>query len=206
MGFALETSGHGAPQWPHIVCAGDANLSGRGWAWHDAENRRRCYAMTGGLAASAIVVAAAIDGHTLPGVDKILAIATLSEEIPGLMKRVFRRECAACKRDHYQRAQWALMAVKYIHPDAVSALRRANVPERLMREPLIREVGARLPEDPEEIKRLLANEDTDHELAKKVKRAIRRAHNLPVWLNDPERTRLAQIAYARQYALSVRSR
>lgn len=181
MGFALEANGALAPTWPHIICAGAADLSGRGWAWHDDESRRPCFVAE--VAAPADLVAAAIDGRELAGIDRLLAIARLREEIPGGLQRVFCKECPACGGNHLERAARAIRAVKLIHPDAIEALRQAKVPESLLCEPYRRKKGAQGAVDP----------------AKGERQS--RAKGLTVWLGDFERTRLAQIAFASQYAL-----
>ena len=181
VGFLFSsTPGAEAPPWPHVVCAGGPALEGRGWAWHEDEQRRRCY--VGEIAAPADLVARAIDGRELAGVDRILAIVELHGESPGGLVRLFRIECPACRANHWERAKRALRVAPVIHQDAVALLRAARVPEALLCEPRKRRVGQ--PEKPPSVKR---------------KRAPLKS--LPVWLGDAGRTRLSQIAFARQYAL-----
>lgn len=182
MGVLLFTDDTSPPPWPAIFCVGDAALKGRGWAWHDDEARRRCF---GGLeiAASADVVAAAIDGRDLPGVDRALAIVALSEETgTRMLRRVFRPSCPHCGGNHAERATAALRAIRgtrqvhaYVHKGAIDALRSAHVPERYLYQPrIIRPKAEEKPSD-------------------------RYSAHLPLILGDAERTRLAQIAFAQRY-------
>lgn len=172
MGFSLLSDGAEPPPWPHIICAGS------GYAWHDDEDRRACY--VGEVGVDAPVVAAAIDGRDLPGVDRLLAVARMREEAPGSIIRAFRVSCPVkgCGGNHLERAERAMRALKrYVHPEAIDALRIARVSERILCEPRIRRKGT---------------EERDRKGAKRDR--------LPVWVGDPERTRIAQIAFASQYA------
>jgi hypothetical protein len=182
MGFALEENGGVAPAHPHIFCAGDENLKGRGWAWHDHPNYRDCYS-TDAVAAAAPLVAAAIDGRELPGVDRLLAIARLKKEVVAGYMRIFQNPCKACGSNHRERADRAIRVVQqYIHPGAVATLRAARVPEGNLREPRFLRHGCQVEEDEKSRKR--------------------KARCLPVWLGDPDKSRAAQILFAIRYASS----
>ena len=182
MGYLLaDAEDAKPPPWPHVICAGGPCCEGRGWAWHDEIERRPCFAGIE-VAAPAELVARAIDGRELAGVDRLLAIEELHQESPGGLRRLFPIECPVCKGNHWERAKSARRAVRVVHPDAIAILRAARVPESLLREPRKRRPGQ--PEKPPSVKR---------------KRAPLKS--LPVWLGDPVRTRVAQIAFARQYAL-----
>lgn len=198
MGFSLESEEGTRPEWPHFACAGDANGVGRGWAWHDDERRRACYSSDRMVAASAKTVSSALDdGRELPGIDRLLAIAELREEGgAACLRRIFPDPCPRCGADHWKRAERALLAVRHVASAAIPAIRAAHVPEGLIRVPLLREPGFQVPSDERKLKEMLANPN----LARKVKRHIRLRNNLPVWVGDPARTKLAQIAWATQYA------
>lgn len=182
MGYILEEEGGTAPSHPHIFCVGDANLKGRGWAWHNNPRYQPCYT-TDAVAAPAPLVAAAIDGRELPGVDRLLAIARLRHEIVSGYMRIFQNPCQACGANHRERAERAIRILPHIHPGAVPTLRAAKVPEGCLREPRYMLRGT-----PRE------REDD--------KNARRKARCLPVWLNEPDKTRIAQIAFAIRYASS----
>lgn len=177
MGFALESDGATAPEWPHLRCGDAATGTGRGWAWHDDESRRSCFSGET-VAAPADLVANAIDGRALAGVDRLLSIARLRERTPGGILRVFRNPCRACGGNHWERAQRAIRSVGLIHPDAIDLLRRAQVPESFLCEP-----------------RYLKKGDLRGEEPRKARRT------LPVWKGDAVRTRAAQLIFASQYAL-----
>lgn len=194
MSWALDEGGE-PPKHPHIRCAGGAGSEGRGWAWHGEPNRRGCY--VGEVAAGAELVSAAIDGRDLPGIDRMLAVVTLQAESPASIRKLFRLPCPACSANHRERVLQIIRAMEHIHPDAFPALRAAEVPEGRMRSPFFRDRNVRVPEDPSEIKRLLA----DPEKRKVTERLLAASRNLPVWPEDRAKTRLAQMAYAKQYAM-----
>jgi hypothetical protein len=150
-------------------------------------------------------VAAAIDGRDLPGVDKILAVARLRENVPSehTMRLIFRFRCAACSEgNHRERVRQILLAAPLIHEGAIEALRAALVPERRLRNPLLYRRGeSPLPEDPEGLRKLF--EDADAKKKRRVRFLFARRLNLPVFPDDSARTRLAQIAWAEQYALKA---
>lgn len=66
---------------------------------------------------------------------------------------------------------------RYVHPSAIEALRLAFVSEYILCNPRIRKKGAD---------------------ARPYRRNA--SPRLPVWVGDPERTRIAQIVFASQYA------
>lgn len=181
MGYVLEENGGTAPKHPHIFCAGDENLKGRGWAWHDNLRYQECYS-TDSVAAAAPLVAAAIDGRELPGVDRLLAIAHLRRAVVAGYMRIFQNPCRACGSNHRERADRAIRVVQHIHPGAIATLRAARVPEGCLREPRYIGLGYQKAED-EETRR-------------------RKAKYLPVYLGDPDKTRVAQILFAVRYASS----
>lgn len=193
MGVLLAGEGVSPPPGPAILCVGGGDLAGRGWAWHEDEVRRLCFAGIE-IPAPAELVANAIDGRGLPGMDRALAIVRLREEIGAhdLLRRLFRRECPRCGANHQERPIAAVRAVlgtrdvcAYVHPGAVEALRRAYVPERYLYQPrIIRPKSEGGPQPDPEV------------LARKARRY---ADHLPVFVGEPERTRLAQICYAQQY-------
>jgi hypothetical protein len=196
MGFATEETGGAPPEWPHIVCAGAADGSGSGWAWHEDMIRRRCFAAIT-VAAPASTVAAAIDGRELSGIDRVLAVVRLKEESCGSIRRVFGFPCAACDGNHRERVQQILRSAPYIHPDAIPVLRAAMVPERFLRVVLIHKHNEEpLPRDAKELEKALA----DPRKQKDVKRRLALSKNLPVWPDDLALTRLAQIRFAQAYA------
>lgn len=166
------------PSCPHVVCAGDASGLGRGWAWHSDPHRQPCFASVG-VAAPCDVVGDAIDGAALCGVDRLRAVLALREASPGGFLRVFRVACSVCGANHLERAERAVRAMRcYVHADAVEALREACVPESLLVQPSLLGVSRSRPS-----------------------RARRKLPaSLPVWPGDPQRTRLAQVAFAVQYA------
>lgn len=183
MGYILEENGGTAPSHPHIFCVGDANLKGRGWAWHNNLRYQECYT-TDAVAASAPLVAAAIDGRELPGVDRLLAIAHLRHEVVAGYMKIFQNPCRACGANHRERADRAIRIVPHIHPGAVATLRAARVPEGCLREP--RYLGPGMSKEGDE----------------NDKNVRRKARCLPVWLGDPDKTRVAQILFAIRYASS----
>lgn len=186
MGFALISDGAAPPAWPHIVCAGEAGTcEGAGWAWHEDERRRACF--IGPAPAPAPMVAAAIDGRELPGIDRILAIVALRAESPGSIVRLFRNPCPACEGNHLERAEQAIRTAKHIHPEVIEALRSARVPEHLLRQPNIIDPRNErpLPEDP-----------------RKVKSLLRKKKHLPVFLGKDSATKAAQLAFAIHYKRS----
>lgn len=200
MGFILEEAGD-RPEHPSVFCTGAADLSGRGWAWHDDPRRQRCFsAAVGDIAASAPLVAMAISGF---GVDGMLAIAQLAEQLPGAIARLFPRACPACDGNHFKRAIRIRAAVKCIHEAAIPAIRAANVAEYLLRIPYFCSAEtqsiASAARNPEEKKRLLA--DPDARKRRLVKRVLLTQNHLPFWAGNPERTRVTQIAFAHQYRL-----
>jgi len=179
MGYCLEIDGGGMPPHPHIFCAGGPDLEGRGWAWHDDPRWQRCFSADA-VAAPAPLVAAAIDGRELAGIDRLLAIAELRQEISNGYLRVFRSPCPACGANHRERADRACRVVRHIHPDVVPLLREARVPEGRLREPRYLRRGS------------LAEDRKD----RKDRQQSARARRIPVWPGDVERTRLAQLAFA----------
>jgi hypothetical protein len=194
MGFSLYENDGSPPSHPHLLCAGAADLTGRGWAWHDDPRRRGCFSDDRDVAASAEVVSRAIGPS---GIDAMLAMADIARDYPGTIPRIFRRECTFCGANHLERAKQCLRAVGFVHPKAVSAIREARVPERYLMDPLFQEEIAVLPKDVEKLRGLV----TDRHLGRLAKRALRLRNNLPVWKRDPDRTRLVQIAYAHAYRL-----
>lgn len=185
MGFLLEKDDEtAAPPWPHVRCVGAADGEGRGWAWHDDPRRQACFSSKSVLGETIVVatraplIAAAIDGRTLPGIDRLLAIVQLQVESPGSLVRIFRHECSVCGADHKRRVDRLLVAASLIHEGAYAALRDARVSERRLREPEIRPVPHGSPQ-----------------------KSRVRLGNIPAWPHDPARNRLAQIAYAQQYRL-----
>lgn len=174
MGFTLDLNA--PPNWPHIVC------TGTGYAWHEDKSRQRCF--VGEVSAPAQIVAAAIDGRDLPGIDRILAILALKEHsgTAGLV-RVFRAHCPRCEGNHLERATRALRALSSIHPDAYEALRKAWVPENSLCEPRIKKKGKPESGEPD-------------------KKPGRR--RIPVYQGDAAKTRAAQIAFAVQYQMRER--
>lgn len=177
MGFSLLSQGAKPPEWPHVVCVAES-ADESGFAWH--ETRQPCFVATVSLPAR--LVAAAIDGRDVPGIDHLLSIARVREEAPGAFRHLFRSECPACDADHKTRALAAIrLTKKYIHEGAIAALRKAKVPEFRLVHPWF--VDRPAPEDPE-----------------RAARYVERMLNLPVCASR-ERTLQAQLAYANQYAL-----
>lgn len=198
MGFILQDDGV-APEHPSVFCIGAANGSGRGWAWHDNRRRQHCFSSAlGDMAASADLVASAICAADIDG---MLSLAQLAQEMPGIISRLFPRQCPACGGNHYKRAAQIKAAVKHIHDGAVKALRAAHVPEYLMRYPYLcddktHDIANRL-NDASAREKL----PTDAATTKLVRRILRTRGNLPVWIGDPSRTKLMQIGYAHRYRL-----
>lgn len=117
------------------------------------------------------------------------------------MRLIFRVECPACGAgNHRERVLQILRAAPHIHTGAVDALRSALVPERRLLWPLVygRDESP-LPEDPDGLKKLFA--DADAKKKRRIRFLFARRLNLPVFPDDAARTRLAQIAWAEQYAL-----
>lgn len=202
MGFLVEMQNETAPEWPHFRCSGDGVGSGRGWAWQENERRRPCFSSERDINAPAALVAMAIDGgeprigHPIPGIDRMLAVATLRKCAGNGFLLVFRNKCH-CGSDHRIRPRLLLSALEYVHPDAIPALRAAHVPERLLREPCIHRRGeVPIPDDEDALKALLA--DAEHR--GKVKRRIALSKNLPFFERDPGRTYLAQVRFSLAYA------
>lgn len=197
MGFLLQENGC-APDCPAIFCVGNADGSGRGWAWHDDKRRAACFSFVGDVLASASLVSDAIQ---MNGIDGMLAVATLARELPGSVRRIFPTRCAACDRNHYERAAQIVRAVKVIHAGAIPSIRDACVPEYMLRVPYVCSAESiiidRLLSAPGGKKNIPANAHNQ----KTVNRVARTRKNIPVWPNDPERTRLAQLAFARRYRL-----
>lgn len=205
MGFRLETEGT-PPEWPHFRCTGDGIGEGRGWAWHEDPAKRRCFSSDRDVNAPPALVAAAIDhgapgvGHTLSGIDRLLAVTNLRRTARDGFLRVFPDKCPVCDGNHRYRPSRLLLAVEHVHPLAIPALRSAHVPERLIREPLIiRKDDVPIPTDEAALKALLA----DSKEGRRVKRRLALSKNLPFYEGDPDRTRLAQIRFALAYARKV---
>lgn len=204
MGFQLEIDNGSAPKWPHVFCVGDVDGRGRGWAWCDDLRRRACFGGGIQISVGADVVSAAINAQSA-GVDRVLAVAEIEREVScrigtriiraGLFC-LFRSPCPVCDANHFKSARYMLQAADAVHPGAVSALRAALVPEKLMREPHV--CGTGIPSDDNARAELLKKRP---ELVRKVNRFLRTRNNLPVWPDDPARTRMAQVAFAAQYAL-----
>ncbi len=196
-GYLLNENGS-APPWPHIVCHGDASGEGAGWAWCIDVVRRPCFSGESANA-PAKLVADAINGAELSGVDRMLAVVALRQETGGGFLRLFRDPCPACEGDHYKRVERLLYAERFIHAAAVPYLRAAMVPESLIREPFFRQSSDEpLPATIAELKRML--EGADAQLKRKVKRRWQLSKNIPVWVNDPNRTKMSQIRFAQLYA------
>ncbi len=172
MGFVLEADGGKSPDWPHIVCVD-------GWAWHDKPKRRPCFAGEK-VAAPAQLVAEAIDGRNLPGIDRILAVERLHEKIHAGIYRVFQKECSACGGNHQERAMRLLRTGKEIHPKVIDLLREARVPESLLCRPRFWKAGEPRSAGPTMVR-----------------------PTLPVWPGDPGRTYAAQVAFAIRYASAI---
>ncbi len=126
----------------------------------------------------------------------MLAISRLAKIASGAILHVFRRSCASCGGNHYERAAQILRVVKYIHPDAIDMLRSTMVPERMLRDPFFQDDAIQIPSDPEELEKALSGERR-----RLVRRTLRLRGNIPVWRTDSERTRIVQIAFAHQYKL-----
>lgn len=127
----------------------------------------------------------------------MLAITELAKVSPGCIGRIFRKECPACGGNHYERASQILRVVKYIHPDAISAIREARVPERYLTAPFFADAAVEIPSDPAELDRALK----DPKFGRALRRTMRLRYHLPVWRNDAAKTRLVQIGYAHKYRL-----
>ena len=196
-GFLLTENGS-APPWPHIVCHGDASGEGAGWAWCVDVVRRPCF--SGEPAnAKARLVANAINGGELSGIDRMLAVVALRQETGGGFLRLFRDPCPACDGDHYKRVERLLYAERFIHVAAVPYLRAANVPESLIREPFFRQSSDEpLPATIQGLRQML--EGSDAERQRRVKRRWKLSKNIPVWVGDPDRTKMSQIRFAQLYA------
>lgn len=151
--------------------------------------------------APAILVAMAIDSgepriaHSIPGIDRMLAVVMLRRYARDGFLRVFRNECS-CGSDHRVRAKLIMPAFDRIHPLAIPALRAAHVPENLLREPRVYRRGEKLPEDKEALRALLE----DPVKGRRAKRLMQLAKHIPVYEGDEERTRLAQVRFALAYA------
>jgi hypothetical protein len=196
-GYLLNENGS-APPWPHIICHGDANGDGAGWAWCLDVVRRPCFSGESANA-SAKLVADAINGAGLSGIDRMLAVVALRHETGSGFSRLFRDPCPACDGDHYKRAERLLSAERFIQAAAIPFLRVANVPEWLLREPFFRRPGDEpLPATFEELKRML--DGADDQKRRKVKRRWKLSKNIPVWVGDPDRTKMSQIRFAQLYA------
>src|SRR6185369_6676756 len=133
MPVLLAAESDAPPSHPHLICTGRAgDCDGRGWAWHDDEDRRACFSGDKPITADARLVANAIDGRELPGIDRILAIAELRKQTSErIIRRIFHEECPVCGANHLERAERAIRAAREIvHPGAIPALRRARVAER----------------------------------------------------------------------------
>lgn len=161
------------PSFPHVICEG-------GFAWHDNDRMRACF--VGDVSADVVLVDMAINAigdrsrphaNPTPAIDRLLAISDLRRATTGtVMRRLFRDNCPNCGANHWEVARQSVRAVdRFIHPDAVSALRAARVPIARLRFPDVRAPGA----------------------TKKL--------GLPVIPGDPDGTRLAQIAYAARFAV-----
>ncbi len=203
MGFLFAVDG-GPPAWPHIVCDGTATAERRGWAWHDDQRKRKCFASSVvSVPLPADIVSAAIDGRALPGIDRLLAVAAVHEEARGTFRKLFRSPCRECGADHLKRASRCVLAIKLIHQDAWPVLRRAHVPERWLSEPRLFLRGEVAPPmDKEEVSRLIA--ESDPPAAARVRFLYYRRRSIPAYDGDPDRTRIAQIAFATQFLLKKR--
>ena len=173
MGFSLLADGATAPAFPHVACDD-------GFAWIEEEVRRACFSTR--VAAPAKIVAQAIDPNPLlPGVDLILSVAALNR---AQLPRIFKPKCPNCQVNHLQRAmKRARAAHDYVHPGAITSLRKAMVPDYLMCQVWI------------------VNEDVPPENASEEQQeAFRKRMNfMPFWRGDADRTLAAQIAFALQY-------
>lgn len=177
--FSTLAEGAHPPDWPHIVCVGD------GFAWHREPRVRPCF--VGEVSVDASVVALAIDNRHLPGIDRLLAIATLRESTSWtVVRRIFREKCPACGANHLELAEQAIRVVRgIVHPGAIGALRDAGVPSGLLRK---HRAMPRGPESPPK----------DEAEAKRRARAMR---YLPFVDGDATKTKAAQIAFAVQYGM-----
>ena len=206
MGFLFAVDGAGPPAWPHVVCSGTATAERRGWAWHDDERKRKCFAASVvDIPLPADIVSAAIDGRSLPGIDRLLAVQAVHDEARGTFRKLFRSPCRECGADHLKRASRLIVALKLIHPDAWPALRKAYVPERWLAEPRLFLRGEVAPSrDPDELRRLVAAADPP--TAKRIRFLANRYRSIPSYDGEPDRTRIAQIAFATQFLLKKRMR
>lgn len=197
MGFRIRANGDEPPRWPHFICSGDGAGEGAGWAWHENAQKQRCFSADVAVNAPAEIVARAIDGNGATGIDKLLAVVELRALARSGFLRIFPDRCPVCDGDHRKRVERLLIVAKHIHPSNYAILRSARVPEDRIREPCYHRRGdAPLPVDPEELKALFHNPETD----KRVKRKVTLSKNLPVYVEDKERTRVAQVRFALAYA------
>ena len=100
------------------------------------------------------------------------------------LPRIFKPKCPNCQVNHLQRAmKRARAAHDYVHPGAITSLRKAMVPDYLMCQVWI------------------VNEDVPPENAsEEQQKAFRKRMNfMPFWRGDADRTLAAQIAFALQY-------
>ena len=205
MGFKLrKTTDDTAPQWPHFVCSGNGAGDGAGWAWHDNVAKRRCFSSDVAVNAPAELVARAIDGGGATGIDKVLAVVELRSLTRTGFLRIFPNRCPVCDGDHRKRVEQLLIVSKHIPSSNYAILRAARVPGDRIREPCYHRVDdVPLPIDPAELKALLRSPETD----KRVKRKVKLSKNIPVFIDDQERTRVAQarfaVAYARRHGIEL---
>lgn len=123
------------PDWPHVVCAD-------GFAWHPAPERRQrdvrpCF--QGLTHAPSKMVAAVLQGRPI---DRLWALRLLlvgehddDQRWPGIVVALWPDECRGCARDHTSRAIVWRRAALAVQPEAIDALRAADPPWYLLREP-----------------------------------------------------------------------
>ena len=182
------------PNCPHTVCLAE-DPAESGYAWH-AEHPA-CFGHVLEIPLPAKIVGIALDGRmeavepgqlpaTASAIDEILCLVKIKQEAQFSFERLFVRTCLICQKNHWQRAYCAVAAARFIHPDAVCALREARVPKRFLIQQWIRNG--------------YASDPTPEPSDKKTKtRLAAKERNLPVWVRDEARTLQAQLAFASRW-------
>jgi len=184
------------PAWPHVACVSE-DPAKSGFAWH--AEKPACFTASvmgaGEIPLDAQVVGIAIDGRGQPqngeasgidvisGIEQILAVSFVFKNARRSFSKLFSRKCIHCGKNHFAMAHAAVHAERFVHPDAIDALRAARVPKRYLLYPWIRS-----PQDPEDVDLL-------------PKGTQRKLKNLPFWQNDQELTRRAQLAFASRWTI-----